>query len=494
MSKGFIIRTMTKPGRNDPCPCGSGKKYKKCCLASVADSDFRYRKALETEADLIPRLLRHAIQAFGKEPLREAWEEFYDEECEHVTITESPMNTIFVPWFLFNWTTFSIRDEGGSMPSETTVVESFLRTYNKQLSQHELLLLTASNRSPFTFCEIIEVTPGVGMKQFDLLRRVEYKVVERLASQTLQRGDIIYCAPTSIAGVTSNHAMGPYSLRPIAKRDVLELRKWMMDHSGSDEITDNDLDEYEADTRGFYLDSVDQMLNPDRQITNTEGHLLVLQKLYFEIESADQAFHALKGLAEGVKEGDLLSHAQIKEGRVVSIDMPWFGGNAKARKRLRGPALLANIRIAGNEMVVEVNSDERAEMVLQQVAERLGESATYKTTLVEPLEAQFAAAGEGDSENADFESNAPSGFLSMKDAPPELLREFERMNREHWKAWFDEPIPALNHMTPREASQTEEGRDLLNSLLLDYERRSSRSPDNIYSPDIPALRRDLGLE
>ncbi|NDP19930.1 MAG: hypothetical protein GZ091_02440 [Paludibacter sp.] len=21
----------TKIGRNDPCPCGSGKKYKKCC-------------------------------------------------------------------------------------------------------------------------------------------------------------------------------------------------------------------------------------------------------------------------------------------------------------------------------------------------------------------------------------------------------------------------------------------------------------------------------
>ncbi|OYV65112.1 MAG: hypothetical protein B7Z72_12525, partial [Gemmatimonadetes bacterium 21-71-4] len=22
-------------GRNDPCPCGSGKKYKKCCLRST---------------------------------------------------------------------------------------------------------------------------------------------------------------------------------------------------------------------------------------------------------------------------------------------------------------------------------------------------------------------------------------------------------------------------------------------------------------------------
>lgn len=26
------IQKPTKVGRNDPCPCGSGKKYKKCCL------------------------------------------------------------------------------------------------------------------------------------------------------------------------------------------------------------------------------------------------------------------------------------------------------------------------------------------------------------------------------------------------------------------------------------------------------------------------------
>lgn len=30
-SKGHtIVREMPKVGRNDPCPCGSGKKYKKC--------------------------------------------------------------------------------------------------------------------------------------------------------------------------------------------------------------------------------------------------------------------------------------------------------------------------------------------------------------------------------------------------------------------------------------------------------------------------------
>ncbi|NLK95454.1 MAG: hypothetical protein GX275_09740 [Clostridiales bacterium] len=26
-----IVRNENKVGRNDPCPCGSGKKYKKCC-------------------------------------------------------------------------------------------------------------------------------------------------------------------------------------------------------------------------------------------------------------------------------------------------------------------------------------------------------------------------------------------------------------------------------------------------------------------------------
>jgi len=28
------VRDTPKIGRNDPCPCGSGKKYKKCCGAA----------------------------------------------------------------------------------------------------------------------------------------------------------------------------------------------------------------------------------------------------------------------------------------------------------------------------------------------------------------------------------------------------------------------------------------------------------------------------
>jgi SEC-C motif-containing protein len=32
MADQTYVRDKPKVGRNDPCPCGSGKKYKKCCL------------------------------------------------------------------------------------------------------------------------------------------------------------------------------------------------------------------------------------------------------------------------------------------------------------------------------------------------------------------------------------------------------------------------------------------------------------------------------
>ena len=40
-----------KPGRNDPCPCGSGQKYKKCCLAKDEETA---RETARTAADEVP--------------------------------------------------------------------------------------------------------------------------------------------------------------------------------------------------------------------------------------------------------------------------------------------------------------------------------------------------------------------------------------------------------------------------------------------------------
>jgi len=49
---------MLKVGRNDPCPCGSGKKYKKCCINKVESTQnshqIQNKKVLQTQLERLP--------------------------------------------------------------------------------------------------------------------------------------------------------------------------------------------------------------------------------------------------------------------------------------------------------------------------------------------------------------------------------------------------------------------------------------------------------
>ena len=52
---------MNKIGRNEPCPCGSGKKYKKCCLHTTQpqkDSSFVYTD-LDDLSNQVPVLIKN---------------------------------------------------------------------------------------------------------------------------------------------------------------------------------------------------------------------------------------------------------------------------------------------------------------------------------------------------------------------------------------------------------------------------------------------------
>ena len=47
-------------GRNDPCPCGSGRKYKACCLAHDRISEQRDLNLTQPAARLLTRLFEFA--------------------------------------------------------------------------------------------------------------------------------------------------------------------------------------------------------------------------------------------------------------------------------------------------------------------------------------------------------------------------------------------------------------------------------------------------
>ena len=82
-------RARLKTGRNDPCKCGSGRKYKKCCLASdtqlVRDADAIRRTEANTTVNLAPVSPAGALQVKEpkpRPPLTEAeirWNAFWDE-------------------------------------------------------------------------------------------------------------------------------------------------------------------------------------------------------------------------------------------------------------------------------------------------------------------------------------------------------------------------------------------------------------------------------
>jgi hypothetical protein len=48
----MMTQTAARPGRNEPCRCGSGRKYKHCCLAADEKKDAAARaKAAKVDAD-----------------------------------------------------------------------------------------------------------------------------------------------------------------------------------------------------------------------------------------------------------------------------------------------------------------------------------------------------------------------------------------------------------------------------------------------------------
>jgi uncharacterized protein YecA (UPF0149 family) len=58
-----VARTTPSVGRNEPCPCGSGRKYKQCCLDK---DEAKARKARAKEAEKAAKEAEKARKAAEK--------------------------------------------------------------------------------------------------------------------------------------------------------------------------------------------------------------------------------------------------------------------------------------------------------------------------------------------------------------------------------------------------------------------------------------------
>jgi hypothetical protein len=501
------FETMTL--RNDPCPCGSGKKYKKCCQHTEDQLDREYRRQQKVEADLVPVLFEVANNVLEPGAIDDAWIEFNGNDEVEPFEDDDPLAQVFLPWFFYYWAfdpNEYLRDydnfdgplENGDSDDEEedgllTIGLMHLVVLDDKLAEDQREFLTAANFATYTICEVLEVKSGSGMKLRDLFCNREFDVTERSASRSLQRGELIYCAPMKIREIVSLLALAPFALRPTHKISVLGLRKAMLAQSDQQALGDDQLAEFELEIRYLYLDLIDSASAPP-QLFDRDGNQFLPATVHFEIDSSDEAFQKLKDLAGEDLQEELLTKATVKRKRIVEAKIPWVGLTDYGRIRLDGI-----LNIHDHELKIEVYSQERADEITNIVEERLGAHARRSFTDFAPVDDEESwehkgiesVGGKLKKKGESSISSAASGFDPHS---PELQSVVRQVANEHWSRWYDVPVPALNDLTPREAALTEEGRDLLESLLLEYQIKIDQDPTNQSAPDIAAMRRELGLD
>lgn len=483
---------MTKPGRNDPCPCGSGKKYKHCCLAAKTARDddprelvWRRLRRLKDDGGYATMMLRFVRDAYGEGTLDEAWNEFMLRE-EGPFDRNSVHLPVFMPWLFCLW---------APDPEETGVADAGLHEVPParallQRKGHGLdpLLreyMESCLAAPLSFYEVLHGEPGRRLRLRDVIIGEEHEVMERSASRTMRTGDLLFGQVASARGVNLLEACGPVAIRPGDKIEVIELRRRM--ERGPEIAPREKLREYDLELRELYLDLADRVLHPRMpELRNTDDEKMVLQRLVFDIESAQETFDALKDLDFEFASGEAPEEAERDaDGRLCGATVTWKKrGNDKHKSW--DNTVLGRIRIDGRRMTAEVNSRERAERLREIVEKRLGAKARYRCSEIQSVERLLAEAEEAP------EPRETAADRALRESPEAKSLASEFMAR-HYESWVEEAIPALGGRTPLEAVKDAEGREMVEALVRDAERRNRNMEPPVDEAVFRRLRERLGL-
>jgi hypothetical protein len=187
----LVRRTVSvqKIGRNEPCPCGSGKKYKKCCLAKEQENTIRQRdeatvarSALEWLSATFPDGIRTAVQTSLFSGLKKAEKLALDE----LEPGKSEMLTINIGEWLLTEAKIPVQDD------VAPVRELLLAPEGPGFSDVGRRWLSSLGERPLSLYEVQQLNPGEGVLVKDLLLgdAPEVWVSEKKLSQRLVQWDI----------------------------------------------------------------------------------------------------------------------------------------------------------------------------------------------------------------------------------------------------------------------------------------------------------------
>ncbi|MGH7255255.1 MAG: YecA family protein, partial [Nitrospirales bacterium] len=457
-----VVRSQPKVDRNDPCPCGSGKKYKKCCLDKAAPAPT---PALFSEADRASVLNKLRLFAARPEIADDAAQASLDywgpslhdraEEDQRKVLDLQQAEVMRTAWLWFDC----------ELEDGLTLADMFLREEGARLTPGEHAYLDQARATYQGLYEVEEVRLDEGVTLRDLSTDERLWVRERSATHAVARWDLIVARLLSRSDGSRVIEAG---LLYISPHDAeLLLPKWR-------KTRDTFRARFPHDSAVTLLKRTGHLLSrwwltlaafrPLPTVVTAEGDPMVFMSVVYDVTDRAPLAAAL---------------AAAPELEQIEPDVfDWHEPTPRFRRSL------GTIRLADDRLTLETTSEARAERGRKMLEALAPHALRYRVTSHQDIKHALERA----------ESRYRAAPVSS--LPPDVEAEMRyKFFDEHYQAWVDEPVPALDNLTPRKAARDRRRRPKLIELLKQLENSEEHAAREGRKPyDFSWMWKELGLE
>jgi hypothetical protein len=484
-------------GRNSPCPCGSGKKFKKCCGASMPRGASELFAPMPeemmtgTKLDLYMeafRILMVYAEGMKRDPENGAALRKVDRDFEKMY--KPGTDSGLTDSFHMNW--FALDNRFGL--EQRTVTEMFLQEdLAADLPDDIEEAIHHLSESYATCHQIREVRSGsIVFEELVTARLWTVNHAGEPEEQDALPGDIWHARFVGPSG--DAYCFGqPYIFEKTAKKDFTKIVKHLIaifeEYASTRSIEFKLPRDAFKSGAGFWAGYLYQSVasaseeardiiapppsRPKPVLCTTDGEKVRLCDVRFKIITGE-------GLA-----GKLSRMRGLEKDDQEKDHWVW---TKKGNRRMKSwtNTLLGHVTIRGDELLGKTNSLERAMRLKNKLAIGLGKMVEYVS-----IEGRDIASMPPASEEEKQKFREEQRQL-MSD--PEVRKALEEKQREYYlKDWIRSRIPALEDRTPKEALKTREGRLMLEHLINQMEAMAPANKDAVIQTDMNFLRKALGL-